>query len=202
MSTEVQCRCCGVPVGPHPFRQQVRVCMDCDSCDRLHGAQLQGVLAKAVADGKLQPYTAIARAMIDDAQLTGRLEHIVLEDGKSADVRITNPPPRWLVVMARSICRGEMPDMLSVVDAVVFRYVPGRITPTIRRAFEAELRDALHAMDPEIMDVEIESAVDVDDPGHLVIKIGAKVPVLGMQVGGAEHVDVPADIMSRKRAEA
>lgn len=198
--SEVRCRCCGITVSGD-VRSQVRVCMGCDGCDELHGAKLQGILYMAVRDGKLAPYTAIARMLIDDAQLTGRLGFIV-RDGRVADLTIPDPPPRWLVVAARSLARNEQPDLQSLVDAVLGRYIPGRVTPDLLAALKLELRDALQFVDPSIMDVQVTTDRDALDPMHLVITIQARTPTLGTVVAGAADVDIPPDIMSRPRAEA
>jgi hypothetical protein len=199
------CRCCGVPVGGHPFRVKVGVCIDCDSCDRLHGAQLQGVLAKAVIDGKLPVWSAIARAMFDDAQLTNRL--VRLTDGETADAKIVNvivvdPPARWLVLAARLICRGQQPDMQTLVDEATRRWLPCRADSPNLRHMERDVLAAVRFIDPEIMDVKITTKRDPEDLGHLVIELSAKTSTLGVSMPHAEHVDIPDDIMSRKRAEA
>lgn len=194
------CRCCGVAIVGDATRLQVRVCVDCDQCDELHGAQLQGVLLKAVSDGKLAPYTAVARAMMDDAQLTGRIVHVVI-NGR-ADITIPNPPRRWEVMAARSMVRGELPDLQTLVDAVLGCYIPGRNTPDRMAAMRLELRDALQFVDPSIMDVEVSTVMDALEPGNLRIEIKARTPTLGTEMPGAPDVNIPADILTRKRAEA
>ncbi|HUS27591.1 MAG TPA: hypothetical protein VMZ53_03760 [Kofleriaceae bacterium] len=183
------------------IRMQLRVCIDCDTCDQLHGAQLQGVLFKAVADGNLAPYTAIARAMIDDAQLTGRIVHDVKE-GRVVDITIPNPPPRWMVAVGRAMARGEQPDVQTLVDAVLARYIGGQNTPALMAEMRIELRDALQFVDPSIMDVEVSATMTALDPGNLRIEITAKTPTLGSTMAGADDADIPPDIMSRPRAEA
>lgn len=199
MIREVRCRCCGIGVdGP---RAQFRVCVGCDKCDELHGARLQAVLYMAVRDGKLAPYTAIARAMIDDAQLTGRAVYIARNDG-TADVFIPNPPPRWLVMAARALCRNEQPDLQTLVDAVLARYIGGRNEPALMAEMRLELRDALQFVDPSIMDVEVTATMTHMDPGNLRIEIKARTPTLGTNMPGAADVDIPPDILSRPRAEA
>lgn len=196
----IRCRCCGIPVtGP---RAQFRVCIGCDLCDELHGDKLQGILAMAVRDGKIAPYTALARLLIDDAQLTGRAVYIEREAGGVADLRIPKPPLPWLIVCGRSLARGQTPDVKSVVDAVLVRYIPGSSAPHRMAELCLELRDALQFVDPDIMDVEVTTTRDVIDPGNLRIEIKARTPTLGSVVANATDVDIPADILSRPRAEA
>lgn len=232
MAAEVRCRCCGIGVtGP---RAGFRVCIGCDQCDELHGAKLQGVLALAVRDGKVPVWTAIARQMIDDAQLTGRTVYEVPEQWCSigqyeakcakcgfvvfvgadatieehmkackmgADLTVPNPPPRWLVAAARMVCRREGPDVQTLVDAVLGCYIPGKPTTALLEKMARDLRDALQFIDPEIMDVRVETERDVLEPDHLKIFVQARTPVLGATLAGAA-VDLPPDIMSRPRAEA
>lgn len=183
-------------------RAQFRVCVGCDQCDELHGDKLQGILAVAVRDRRIDPYAALARLLIDDAQLTGRTIYIPRADGGLADIYIPDPPPPWLIVCGRAIARGSMPDMQSVVNAVLVRYIPGTSSPHRMAALRLELRDALQFIDPEIMDVEVTTTQDVLDPGNLRIEIKAKTPTLGSVMAGATDVDIPADILSRPRAEA
>lgn len=204
MARETRCRCCGIPItaADGQVRQQLRVCIGCDNCDELHGAKLQGVLSQGVRDGKIAPYTALARAMIDDAQMTGRTVYVVRE-GRVADLIIPDPPRRWLVMAARAMARNEMPDLQTLVDAVLGVYIPGQSTPARMAALRSELRDALQFVDSSIMDVEVTTTMDMLEPGHLRIEIRAKTPTLGVVTSGpGADVEIPADILSRKRAEA
>lgn len=198
---EARCRCCGINV-EGPVRSKVRVCVGCDDCDGLHGDKLQGVLWMAVRDGKLDPYVALARQLIDDAQLTGRSVYIDRGNG-TADLRIPDPPLPWLIVCGRALARSEMPALQTIVDAVLVRYIPGKATGSRMAALRAELGDALRFVDPSIMDVEVTTELDHLEPGHLKIVINAKTPTLGAVIDtGAADVEIPADILSRKRAEA
>lgn len=200
--SEIRCRCCGVPVDG-AVRRQVRVCLGCDQCDGLHGAQLQGVLFKAVSDGKITAGTAIARSLIDDAQITGRLVYHV-KDGAVADITVPNPPPRWLVVAMRSVARNELPDFASLVDAVLGAYLPCKGTRAVLDAIAAELTEAFRFVDPSVMSVVVDSKRDALDPQHLIIQIQARTPTLAASVNipGADDVVIPDDILHRKRAEA
>lgn len=178
------------------------MCIGCDDCDALHGAKLQGVLAMAVRDGKLAPYTAVARQLIDDAQLTGRTVYVEREGGGIADLQVPDPPPRWLVMAARSLCRGELPDFQTLVDAVLARYMGKSNTPDVLAEMQRELGDALRFVDSSIMDVEVSATMSSLDPGNLRIEIRAKTPTMGATMPGGEDVEIPADILSRPRAEA
>lgn len=199
MTPEYRCRCCGVPV--EGYRATFRVCIGCDRCDGLHGLVLEGVLRKAVADGKLEAGTALARAIMDDAQLTCRTEYVKREDG-SADVLIANPPERWRVVIARALCRNELPDLQAVVAAVLERWLPAPYSSALGDRIRGDLLPALQIIDRDIMDVEIDCKRDIADPEHLIIVVKARTPTLGCVVPGAPDVEVPPDIMSRPRGSA
>lgn len=194
-----RCRCCGVPVEGR--RAQVRVCIGCDLCDHLHGDVLQGILWRSVNDRQLDPWIAIARAMIDDAQLTGRTEYIRNDDG-SHDIVINYPPERWRVTLARALARNELPDLSSVVQAILERWLPAPFTPQLVASIRGDMVPALQIIDAAIMDVEIDCKRDIADPGNLIIKISARTPTLGGYIGEASGVEVPPDIMSRPRGSA
>lgn len=195
------CRCCGVSVLGGGVREHLRVCIGCDLCDELHGDKLQAVLAKGVADGKVPPYTALTRMLIDDAQLTNRLEFVVFE-GQAADLRVNNPPPRWMVVAGRALARGEQPDLQSLVGAVLGRYFGKQSTAQTLHELRLELCEALSFVDASIFDVKVSTKMDTVDPGHLMIEVQAKTPTLGVEVAPGANELIPADIMNRKRAEA
>jgi hypothetical protein len=197
------CRCCGVG-NLQGVRARLRVCLGCDDCDGLHGDALQAILVKATADRKMSGDAALARALIDDAQLTGRAVYFENPPGSGqADMRIPDPPPRWLVVCARALCRKELPDMHSVVGAVLGRFMGLRSSQTVLEAMRVELQAALSFIDASIFDVQIDTKVDVLDSQHLIIQVQAKTPALGAVVTpGTENVEIPPDILLRKRAEA
>lgn len=197
------CRCCGIGIVGSVVRAKLRVCIGCDDCDELHGSQLQAVLWRAVEHGKLNVWTAIARSMIDDGQLSNRLVYTLRPDQTVADMWLPAPVPRGLVVAARDRARGVLPDVQSVVDAALARFIGTLRTEANMREMSSELRDALQCVDPGIMDVEITTSMTTLDPGHLVIKILAKTPTLGVvTIKGAEDVAIPEGILSGKRAEA
>jgi hypothetical protein len=197
-----RCRCCGIAVEGQ-IRERVRVCMGCDDCDGLHGDKLQGILAMAVRDGKLAPYTALARLLIDDAQMTGRTVWRETSPGR-ADLTIPDPPPPWLIICGRALARGEVPDIKGVVDAVLLRYIPGRATPSALASLRRDLSDALRFIDPDIMDVYVTATMDELEPGNLRIEIKAKTPTIGTVVtpSSGPAVEIPADILSRPRGSA
>lgn len=196
--SEARCECCGVPdAGTR--------CRECAlPCDGLHGDQLQLVLMRAVHDGRLAPYVALARSMYDDAMLTGRMIIRPCAHHPGGHATIPNPPKRWEVVVARALCRNELPDISLVLGAVLAKYIPGRCSRRTLDAIADDMREALSAVDPSIVHVEVDSKIDVVDPQHLQIVITGEAPVLGAVVTppGVADVAIPADIMLRKRAQA
>lgn len=200
---EVRCRCCGIPVGPVGLnmRTKMRVCMWCDDCDGMHGQVLQGVLTMAVRDGKLAPGVALSRALIDDAQLTGRLVFDVV-NGEANNIRIIDPPARWFVVAARAVCRNEMPDFASLADAVLGAMLPCNATRENLDKLAAGLTEAFRFVDPSVMAVVVDSKRDSMDPQHLIITIQARTPTMGQVMPGAEGIEIPADVLKRRPAQA
>lgn len=194
-----QCRCCGVPVDG--MRAQVRVCAICDRCDGKHGDELQALLLHGVQTGQVKPGMALCRALVDDAHLTGRI--VFVGDINNATITIPDPPPRWFVVCGRAAAKNTLPDMHSVIGAVINRHIPGRCSRATLDAIAAELKEALHFVDDSVMDVTVASKIDALDPQHLIIQVNAKAPVMGMVIDkNAGEVEIPADILSRARGQA
>jgi hypothetical protein len=199
VTAEARCRCCGVPVEGN--RATFRVCIGCDRCDGLHGQVLEGVLRKAVADRKLDPGVALARAIMDDAQLTCRTEYVPRETG-GADIVIMNPPERWRVVIARALCRNELPDLASVVDAVLRRWLPAPYSSALGERIAADLLPALRVIDSSIFGVDIDCHRDIADPEHLIIKVNASTPTLGAALVDTRDVAIPDYVMRTPRGSA
>lgn len=199
MTRTPQCRCCGVPVDG--MRAQVRVCAICDRCDGRHGDELQHMLLHGVQSGQVNPGVALCRALVDDAHLTGRIVYV--GDKNNATITIPDPPPRWYVVCGRAAAKGTLPDMHSIVAAVLARFIGAYATTATKMAIAAELGEALRFIDDSVIDVKVDSKLDVLDPNHLIINITAKTPMMGAVIDkNAGEVEIPADILSRKRAEA
>lgn len=202
MNTENRCKCCGTAAISEHRAQLAGVCAMCDQCDKCHGDTLQARLVQAAATGQIDPSMGLARMMIDDANLCGRLVYV--GDWNAATIEIRNPPERWEVVIARSLARNEMPDVHSVVDAVLRRRLPAPYGEQLLEDLARDLKLALSVIIPDIVDVKVQSERDIVDPEHLKILIQGKAPVLGVQlaaVAGAD-VEIPADIMSRPRGSA
>lgn len=203
MTPEVFCRCCGVPLdGAQPVRLQLRVCVMCDRCDGMHGEALEQRIRALVAAGKISGDHGVCRAILDDAQLTGRI--VLSPDGEgTANALVLDPPERWRVLIARCLCRRELPDVTTVVQSILERWLPANNSTKLLEAIRKDLIGALQLIDPDIMDVQLEGARDVLDPAHLIIKVQAKQPVLGIKLGAHADPDlIPADIMSRPRGTA
>lgn len=203
MNVEILCRCCGVPVDEgQPVRMQLRVCVMCDRCDGMHGAVLEERIRKSIAGGGISPGTGLARAILDDAQLTGRIVFKLEADG-TATALVPDPPERWRVMIARCLARRELPDVSTVVYCILERWLPANNTRKLLESIRADLIAALQSIDPDIQDVQVDGARDVLDPEHLIIKVLAKQPVIGIALGA--HVDpavIPSDIMNRPRGSA
>lgn len=177
------------------------MCIGCDRCDGLHGARLQHVLTEVVKAGKLDPGTALARSLIDDAQLTGRAVYTRRDDG-TADLTIPDPPERWRVVVARALARNELPDLQSVVDAVLRRWLPAPFSFSLGERIAADLLPALRVIDPSIFGVEIDCHRDIADPEHLIIKVNASTPTLGAALVDTRDVAIPDYVMRTPRGSA
>lgn len=190
------CRCCGLPdlVG---VRGKVRVCPMCDDCDGLHGDALQ---ARMMSGEWLDPYIALARAIIDDAQLTNRI--VFVGEGEAKHINVPNPPRRWEVMIARALLRNEQPDLHTVMNAVLLPFFGLRASPSVMALLRGELLEALQAFDASIFDVEVSIDVDVLDRENLQIKVCAKTPALGMTFDADSAGVIPPDIMARPRGEA
>lgn len=202
----VRCDCCGVPVdGP---RIALRRCILCDGCDHLHGDKLQLRVVDLVSQGKLDPYHAITRMMVDDAHMTGRLQMVspvALADGRvMVDVTVIGPVPRWLVAIARAAARNELPQINVVLVGVLARFFGLRATRAVLDEIRIDMIDALRFIEPSIIDIEVTSRSDAIDPEKLVIDIKASTPMLGtvVQMKGAPDVEIPADIHTRPRGQA
>lgn len=192
------CRCCGVPqVGR---RADLRRCVLCDGCDRVHGAERQAKIERLVANGQMTPWFAIGQIMIDDAHHAGQLGF--RGDPTAATIWIDRPVCRWEVVIGRAIARNELPVTDELMAAVMLRYVPGPIAgiPGLRR----ELKDALCALDPDVLDVEVSCTRDAMDAGHLIIDVIHRTAVLSAvdRWQSAPDVEIPSDIAQRPRGQA
>lgn len=167
----------------------------------MHGAKLQHVLTAVVREGKLDPGVALARSIMDDAQLTGRIVYMRREDG-SADVTVPDPPERWRVVVARALARNELPDLQSVVAAVLDRWLPAPYSSALGERIAADLLPALRVIDPSIFGVDIDCHRDVADPEHLIIKVNASTPTLGAALVDTRDVAIPDYVMRTPRGSA
>lgn len=201
MSDVVRCRCCGIQV--YGTRAQVRVCPICDKCDGLHGDKLQETVTKLVGSGQMDPGLALCRSLIDDAQLAGAIVFVDAGPGVGHIIDIPRPPARWETVIARATCRGDLPEMFAVVDAILKRYIPGKCTRATLDAIQGDLLQALACLDPSVLTVTVNSERDMLDPEHLIIQVQTTTPAMGAVIGkGAEDVVIPDDIMLRARGQA
>lgn len=201
MLSGVQCRCCGVPV--YETRATLRRCMVCDLCDRRHGDELQQHVVALVRAGQITPYHAVARMLLDDALISGALQLIDNGDG-TAYAWIPHPPvERWMVVAARAYARNGQPDVQAVVDAVLGRYLPGPATRANLDAIARDLRRALHHIDQNVVNVEVDCKRDALDPQHLLITVECRTAdAPGTVTVTAPDAAIPADILSRPRGQA
>lgn len=203
MPGEARCRCCGVDVGDGP-RRALHRCILCDWCDGRHGDELQlYVAARARARaGTTTAWAAIGRMLVDDAAMAGMLNFKVL-DGDTVRPWIPAPVPRWRVLIGRALARDEVPDLSMLVQVALAPYIPGTATRETLAALSRDLSAAFALFDPNVIDVEVDSARDVLDPHHLIISVKARTATApGMVTVAAPDVEIPADIMTRPRGSA
>ncbi len=199
---EGHCGCCGIPLdGQRAF---LRRCMVCDRCDHKHGDELQIAIEHLLANGKIESGQAMVRMLIDDAHLSGRIVWIVDPDTSTAMITIPDPPQRWEVVCARAMVRGSMPDLQSVIEAVLTSYIGKQSAPSVLRNLEGDLSRAMAFVDPDVLSVSVEAHRDAIDPGHLFITVSTRTACMPGVVSRSDDADalIPDDIALRPRAQA
>lgn len=202
MTDDARCRCCGIPVDE--TRATMRRCPVCDRCDGLHGDALQIRVVQLMTSGRMPWGHALARMMIDDAQIAGRLVYVPCDHpGRHGHhIAIPNPPKRWEVVVARAICRDEFPDITLMISVILARFIPGRCNRATLDAIAAEIGEAVRMIDPNVLTVTVDSKRDVLDPSHLIITVQSTTPTIGAVVDVTPGVKIPADIYQRPRGQA
>jgi hypothetical protein len=193
MADHVHCKCCNIRVGGNPINMRDQCCSLCRICDGMHGPALYARVSKLVALGRIDGNHGIAAVAMDDAWFAG--EVVISPDGTFI---ITKAPKRWEVVAAWGKL-GAQVTLNDVMNAAIAPYLRTRGTPEIVEAAKRDIRDALHAVGPDLQDIDIVVETVGDE---LVFKVTSKVPVGDATKTMTPDVEVPADILSRPRGSA
>lgn len=201
MSATSTCRCCGCPV--HDQRAAIRRCIVCDLCDRRHGDELQAIILDLLSRGEIDPGLALARMMLDDAHHAGMLHAIVDTDGRTAQLRIPVPVPRWRVYAGRQKLADRPIEAQVIVDLAVAPYWGLRPTDHVLAKISADITAAMTFLGLVVDGVSITPTSDHLGPGMLAIHISAHDrPDPEQVITPAPEVEIPDDIMQRARGQA
>ncbi len=199
-----RCTCCGIAMDGAGPRAQIKRCMICDICDGLHGDALQIQIMKTMRAGLLPAGYALARMLIDDAHLAGRLIAIPDPSGVGSALWIERPVPKYAVVAGRAAARGELPDVTLLTHVTLARFIGLRATSEVKADLQRDLIEMMRYVDSSVLDVNVTTDMDVVDPEHLSITVLASCPTLGSTVAEAPDAGaaIPDDIMRRPRGLA
>lgn len=205
----MRCRCCGIePGGRVPFIPvRPDVCVICAQvCDGDHAERLQRKIWRKLSAGMIDVWHAIAASLLDDALITGQLTIIPPhKDAREPGALLwCECPPRWLVEIGRCAARGELVAIGDVVNAVMAKHMKRPNTQAVRNELALDMREALLAIDRDVIEVEVNVTTDALDPQHiqLVIKKRVNVEPGAVVVPGAANVEIPPDMLTRARAKA
>jgi len=179
------------------MRAHLRRCALCDGCDRLHGLEREAWLVTLFVMGQMTVWEVIGQLMVDDAHHAHVLEY--RGDSMAASIWVPRPVARWEALVGRAAARGEGVTMEDLLHAVMDRYVPGPASEL--ESMQAELKTALSAIDPDVLDVRVTCSRDALDPEHILIEICHRTAV-GPAVTMTSDVEIPADIGTRPRGSA
>jgi len=204
------CSCCGAPTradfaaGAHRVFQcqdpRCARCGMCHGCEGVHGDEFERrnlVNADAATRrGRPVAWHVVAVQAVDDAHLTGRL---FIDD--RGDLAVDDPPPRWLVVLARATARGEHPVIDEVLGAALAPYIGRRGNGALIGEMERSIGEALSTMDPNIVSVSIQTRRDTIDPENIVVEVRARTSTIGA-ITLTPDVPIPVDVTMREPAKA
>lgn len=202
MSGVVRCGCCGVRAQNPDGHKTVPVCSFCAQlCNGVHGDALQHSVMAHVSTGRMEPFHAIAVMMLDDAWITRSIAFRPAPGGVLISVIA---PPRWRVVVARAQALGTMPAIGDVCEAVLVRYFGGPNVQRIRDEIRREMIEALTAIDPDIVDIEIKIDAVTLGPNEIKLMISKRTNIEpgAMVMPAIADVAIPDDIMLRSRGKA
>lgn len=202
MSGVVRCGCCGVRAQNPDGHRTVPVCSFCAQlCNGVHGDALQHSVMARVATGRMDAFHAIAVMMLDDGWIT---RSVVFKPAPGGMLIHVISPPRWRVVVARAEALGTTPDIESVLEAVLVRRFGEANTEATREAIRCDLRTAMVAIDPDIIDLSVDIAAAMIGPNEIKIVISKRTNIEpgAMMMPAIADVEIPADIMLRSRGKA
>lgn len=205
------CGCCGIPrlhygLGcPAPM---CRRCVLCHMCRGRHGDAFENDVIAAWQAKMIPTWQAIAAMLVDDGHYTGALK---IEPGGCAcgkptctkpGYRVIRPVKRWEVVVARAIARNTIPDLAHLVSMTLAPHMGGPNLPHVRAAIERDLCEALSAVDPDVVGIEVACAPSVIAVDEIAINIVKRTATMPAMIDTAPDVPVPLDIFSRPRGSA
>lgn len=187
-----------------PERVAIRRCIVCDHCTHRHGHELQGIVVDGVCRGEMDPGTALALMLLDDAHHAGML--IVVPDPESpgkANLWIERPVPRWRVYAGRQTLAGQPVEVQAIVDLAIAPYWGHRPTDAVLGRITADITGALTFLGLVVDGISITPTMDSIGPGHLAVHITAHdAPTPEAMIATAPDVEIPDDIMQRARGQA
>ena len=191
-----KCRCCGVDVAG--IFAKFRVCSVCTICNDSHGHELHHRLLRDFQSGVAHPWLVVAVSALDDAWLTGHMR-VTPPDGLAC---IDVAPKRWEVVLAWARHEKRSASAQMVIEAVLSPYRGLPNVQSVRDRITVDMKAAMHAWDPKLVDVEVKAGPHATINDEIVLNIQATAPIGEVAIKGGEHVEIPGDIYSRPRGSA
>ncbi len=209
-----RCECCGVPLGDS-ITDKPR-CYVCRACNGVHGTELEQAAIANVRAGKLSPWSCVALMALDDAHLCGTLALLPRDpvsepqsDGTTRwvarlDFSVTRTPRPWERYTCRMFAKNERPGISEIVNVAVATHFGRPNTDRVRAEVRREVLDAMIFCDPDIVDIEIviKGPGDIGPRDEINIEIVKRTNIEPGAVVMVPDVEIPADVLARKPAQA
>lgn len=195
-----KCVCCGVSASFHPLHGPTEraMCSMCLlPCGGLHRGERYTQLVNLHRTGRMWWSDVVARAAIEDAWLVGKMDI-----DAHGSITIPVAVKRWEVLIAWHRTASYTIDLKALVDTILLPYLGRKNLATTREDIKLEIDTAITMLDPRFRGSTVKlEGEDVRTDG-IVIEIMMNEPEPPLTTTMTTGVDIPDDILARKRAEA